>query len=500
MKRLPPAARSRAAVARIAAIPFLVTVVLAALPTRAELAAGVSAVLRDKALAKGEAGVQIMRLDPEGKHEVLFRHNSDIPLLPASNLKLVTTAAFLDHFGPDFRFRTALASRADDLVLIGDGDPSFGDAEMLKRVKWESTTVFANWAQMLRQRGISAIDDVAVDDGIFDEQFVHPNWPAKQQHFRYVAGVAGVNFNVNALDFYLRTRQAGSTVTYTTDPPTDYANVTNECVSGGETSVWLSRTPGTNQIELKGRLSASLAQPVSVTIHDPAIYAGTVLTETLRAGGVTVSGPVSRDRDARRGGKGSLTVLAIHETPLATVLARANKDSVNVYAESMCKRLGADTSGGAAPGSWKTGTAAMATFVTEKCAVSRDEFVFDDGCGLSRQNRASANALTRVLGYSFSASEKNREMFLASLSVAGIDGTLDNRFKDSDLRGRVRAKSGFVNGVSSLSGYVHAKDGRWYAFSILMNGVTDVATCKQLQERIVKAIDNSLSLEVRGQG
>ena len=111
-----------------------------------------------------------------------------------------------------------------------------------------------------------------------------------------------------------------------------------------------------------------------------------------------------------------------------------------------------------------------------------------DGCGLSKKNGISANAIARVLAHDFSS--RNRDIFIQSLSVAGQDGTLDNRFKDSDLRGRVMGKSGFINGVSALSGFVHAKDDRWYAFSILMNGVGDVATCKQLQERIVKAIDN----------
>ena len=82
---------------------------------------------------------------------MLYRHNSDIPLVPASNLKLITTSAFLDRFGGDFKFRTVLAQRGDDLLLIGDGDPSFGDAEMLKKSNWESTTVFSNWADALKK-------------------------------------------------------------------------------------------------------------------------------------------------------------------------------------------------------------------------------------------------------------------------------------------------------------------------------------------------------------
>lgn len=467
----------------------------------ADLASDISAALRDKALAKGEAGVEILRLEGtrDGKPQVLFRHNSDIPLIPASNLKLLTTSAFLDHFGADFKFKTTLANRGEDLILVGDGDPSFGDAELYKKLGWESTTVFANWAEMLKKRGITSVNNVLVDDTILDQEFVHARWPANQQHLRYVAGVAGMNFNANALDFYLHVSGSGSVVNYETDPPaTKYANVNNACVGGRDNAVWLSRTPNTNNVELKGETNADNAKPISVSVHDPSLYAATVLRETLESKGIKVTGKVDRDSTARTALKASASdvrVMAIHETPLDAVLARANKDSMNLYAEAMCKRLGADVSG--QPGSWKNGTAALADFLG-KCGVSASESNLDDGCGLSKENKVSANALARVLAYNF-ASTKVRQTFTNSLAVAGADGTLDKRFKDAgftDLRGRVFAKSGFVNGVSSLSGYVKAKDDRWYAFSILMNGVGDIATCKQIQEKIVRAIDDASSVGV----
>jgi serine-type D-Ala-D-Ala carboxypeptidase/endopeptidase (penicillin-binding protein 4) len=205
----------------------------------------------------------------------------------------------------------------------------------------------------------------------------------------------------------------------------------------------------------------------------------------LHANGIKLTGAPMRERGLRDS-IDPKSMLAIHETPIATVLARANKDSMNVYAEAMCKRLGADTS--KTTGSWENGTRAIGAFL-KRCGVDESEFKIDDGCGLSRKNAISANAMAHVLANTFAS--KHRDLYIASLSVAGIDGTLDKRFESSDLRGRVHAKSGFINGVSALSGYVKAKDGKWYAFAILMNGVGDVATCKQLQERIVKALDAS---------
>jgi D-alanyl-D-alanine carboxypeptidase/D-alanyl-D-alanine-endopeptidase (penicillin-binding protein 4) len=154
---------------------------------------------------------------------------------------------------------------------------------------------------------------------------------------------------------------------------------------------------------------------------------------------------------------------------------------MNLYAEALCKRS-----------SWENGTAATGAFL-ESLNISRDEFNLDDGCGLSKKNVVSPNVLAKVLEHEFHS--KQRDTYMNSLAIAGIDGTFEHRFAGTDLRGRVFGKSGYVNGVSTLSGYLKGKDGQWYAFSILMNELPPgtVLGAKQLQERIVKAIDASTS-------
>jgi D-alanyl-D-alanine carboxypeptidase/D-alanyl-D-alanine-endopeptidase (penicillin-binding protein 4) len=133
------------------------------------------------------------------------------------------------------------------------------------------------------------------------------------------------------------------------------------------------------------------------------------------------------------------------------------------------------------------------TAFMKRIGVPENQFHFDDGCGLSKQNNVSATALTQVLTYNYYT--HNRQTFFSSLAVAGIDGTLEERFRGSDLRTRVFGKSGFVEGVSALSGYVHAKDGHWYAFSILMNGIGPKTNgaIKPLQEKIITAVDRSVT-------
>jgi D-alanyl-D-alanine carboxypeptidase/D-alanyl-D-alanine-endopeptidase (penicillin-binding protein 4) len=466
-----------------------------------DIKAEVAAVLAQKSMQKGAVGIEIIKLgESAGDDHLVFEHNAHDPRIPASNLKLVTTSAALAKFGPDFKFKTVLMKRADDLVLVGDGDPTLGDAEYLKTVGggWGVTTVFQAWAKQLAARGITTVDDVIVDDTVFDDQFLHPHWPADQEHKRYVAQVGGINLNANCIDFYIRGAPIGSVVSYVTDPATHYADVRNACVASNQNAIWLSRELNTNKIVLRGESPKTGVQvPVSVTIHDPPMYAGTVLAETLAASGIKIRGHVRRDRTLRaereKGGAG-WSILAIHETPLLTVIARANKDSMNLYAESLCKRLGFATTGQS--GSWQNGTAAVGQFL-KTAGVGDTEFKLDDGCGLSKENVISPHAIIRVLAYDYHSA--NRQKFIETLSIGGIDGTLEDRFRGTDLKGRVFGKSGYVVGVRSLSGYLRAKDGHFYAFSILMNKVPEDGTPKPLQERIVKAIDDHAAVVAAGQ-
>ena len=459
---------------------------------RADLAGDIRAALQDKLLQKAQVGIQVVELgEKPAAARTVFAHQADLPLIPASNQKLLTTSAALEVLGEKFVFRTLLVQRGQDLVLIGDGDPTFGDAEMLRKAGWGVTTVFDNWAAQLPRQQVKTVANVLVDDSVFDENFAHPNWPADQLHKRYVAQVGGMNLNVNCVDFYLQVRGAGETVLFRMDPQTNYVTVQNSCISGGSDAVWLLRQTGANDLVLRGTTPTSNKEPVSVTIHDPAMFAATVLAERLVAGGLKVTGSVARDRTVRQrlleGDKG-FTVLAVHETPIGMVLARTNKDSMNLYAEALLKRMGFAASGRS--GSWESGAAAVRGAL-RRIGVDQNQVRIDDGCGLSRQNAVTAQVLCSLLAHCFHG--PGRDAMMASLAVAGQDGTLDKRFEGTDLRGRVVAKSGYIRQVSALSGYLRARNGSWYAFSILMNGVPEGSNwrMKAIQEQIVKAVDAS---------
>jgi len=465
-----------------------------------DLAAGVKAALADKVMARAEVGIEIVRLGatPDTSRPI-FQQNHDTPFIPASNLKIVTTAAALEGLGRDFRFKTRLLLKPVkstteptrttgefDVIIIGDGDPTFGDAELLRKVGWDVDTVYKNWAEKLKARGVTKVRQVLVDDSVFDAQMIHPDWPTDQLHKRYVAGVSGLNFNANCLDFYIAPGSSG-VVNYSTVPQTKYAMVENSCVYGTENAIWLSRMPTESRIVLKGTAPrGGISVPVSVTVDDPSLFAGVVFSEVLQRSGVQVSGGVKRDRafrilaDRNQLALIDTTSVAVHETPIELVIQRANKDSMNLYADALCKRLGFEKRG---EGTWENGNAEIEKYLRN--IGVKGAMRLADGCGLSKNNAISARAITAVLVHEFTS--ENRKLFVESMSIAGVDGTIKDQFQGYGMEGRVFAKSGFVNGVSCLSGYLLGRDGQWYAFSVLINKISGGG--KQVRERVVAALD-----------
>jgi serine-type D-Ala-D-Ala carboxypeptidase/endopeptidase (penicillin-binding protein 4) len=462
----------------------VVLLAIAAPAGRADLQKDIQVILKDDLLRNASVGIAVASM-PEGRP--LYRHNEHQLLMPASNMKVLTTSAALNLLGADFKFRTMLVQRGDDLVLIGDGDPAFGDAELLKKSGLSATNVFEQWAAQLRGK---TFRHVLVDDSIFEPSGIHPNWDPKQFQNKYAAEISGMTFNVGSVDLAVKSAPGGDAI-YRMTPPTRYTPIRNTCVTGGRGGVIVTRQPNSNEISLRGGCTATEVT-VAITVHDPALMAATVMAETLSSGGVRFTGSIGRDRSVRAkvaSGNQGITVLAIHETALSTVLARANKDSVNLYAECLAKRIGASAGG---EGSWTTGGAAITGFL-KRIGIADTEFKVDDGCGLSREDRVTAHAMVQILHTNFVG--RYRDEFMSSLAIGGKDGTLDNRFRD--MSGRVIAKTGYIANVSALSGYLKGRDGDWYAFSILMNGVPAGANgrAKQLQESIVKAIDANLPRE-----
>lgn len=452
----------------------------------------------DKALAQAPAhkmkiGIHVTLL-PEGT--VLYANDENEPMIPASNMKVVTTASALFHLTPQFTFHTIFWADGQvlkngwlngDLVIQGDGDPNLsgrfydGDVSCLPRT----------WAGMLRKRGITRVTgDVVADDTIFDRQYVCPTWPADQLQRWYAAPVGGLSFNDNCVNIILRPGANGKPVRITLEPDTDYCTISNKLITtpnratAQDLGFSVSRKPGTNNVIVRGAYySGNASDLVCVTVDNPSMYFGTVLAEEMKRAGITIGGEV---RLAKKGVERVTTkdprALIIHSSDLRTTLAVTNKQSQSFYAEQLLKRTGAARF---AQGSFASGVKAAAEFL-EGAGIKPGSYVMSDGGGLSRTSRFSAKQFTTVLGYVYSLPYGMD--FVESLSFSGIDHTLRKRLTGADYRGKIAAKTGTLNGVAALSGYAFNNSGKVLAFSILANDTHGNWAARAIMDEICKAM------------
>ncbi|UCD74569.1 MAG: D-alanyl-D-alanine carboxypeptidase/D-alanyl-D-alanine-endopeptidase, partial [Phycisphaerales bacterium] len=448
-----------------------------------------------------------------GSGEEIVAIESDRQMIPASNMKVLTSGAALHALGPNFRFNTKLMLDGDRLVVIGDGDPAFGDPDLLKLMSVDGSDGldvdgFLNlWIQAMEDTGIESISEVIVDDRIFDRRFVHETWPIEQLNSRSFAEVAGLTFHLNVLRFYPKPVPGQRPDITDFHPKTHWLIPANSatCREGAheENSGWIARKHNTNELTFYGNIKTS-KRPVMVpvTIHNVPEFFAQLLAERLRRAGLTVGG--YRVVEPTEGEFAGRLLEPVITTPLSTAITRCNRDSKNIYAECLIKRIGHARTG--QPGSWTNGTAIVRLVIHERLAnrILSSNVVIADASGLSRENRIAPGTMTGWLN-SFHTDETLGPVFIDSLAHAGVSGTLAKRFKDIDLHGAsVQAKTGFINGVSCLSGYVTMPDGRRRCFSVMVNDIPAhryVYTAKRLQEKIVAAIVDDMAVtEVQALG
>ena len=256
----------------------------AAAAARADLSGDVGKALAAHASKGSTVSIQLVAIgESSAEDRILYTRSADRPMIPASNMKLLTSAVAIDTLGKDFRFKTQLLVRGDvasgevEVAVIGDGDPSFGDAALLKDIDgWDTRTVFASWADLLRRQGVTRVTAIRLDDSVFDDERVHASWPLNQRHRWYEAQVGGLNLNLNCLDIYVHRRGDDGLMGYRLDPPTRYVTVNNTLRRGAKNAVDLTRAEGGNAIILRGQTNAREQGPLQVTVDDPTAWYGTV--------------------------------------------------------------------------------------------------------------------------------------------------------------------------------------------------------------------------------
>ncbi len=490
--------------ARFAAAVALCLALLLGVAAQASVESEIRQLVRGADLRSTKVAVVVM---DAGTGQTLASINADEPMIPASNMKIVTSAAALDMLGSDFAFDTALelvkpaagdAVGGVTLLVRGDGDPAFADPKILKAHGTDFEKLIGQWVEAVKKAGVKHVARVVVDDRVFDQQFVHPTWPRDQLNRWYCAQVAGINVNDNCFDIVPAPTVNGRSPRVTILPSAPFVTTRNRAVTADADTFWISRRMGTNELTFFGKVKHHRTEPIPVTMHDSPIVLGRWLADRLVKAGVRVD-RVARPDDGEA--FGDTRVLHQVRTQIWQVVSRCNKDSQNLFAEAMIKRVGHALTGSS--GSWLNGAAAVRTAMRKRLGTTGADIRVADGSGMSRENQVTAKALARLLTSMHNDENlrdaEGRPVFAFSLASAGREGTLRKRMRP--LAGRVYAKTGYINGVSCLSGYVfipHPAGGkpRTIVFSLLFNDIRPpvyVHRVKALQDAIVAMLSQKLT-------
>lgn len=456
-----------------------------------ETASGVSFEERLNSLVNGstarasEASIQIVEVETG---RVVGERNPNMAVVPASNMKLFTTAAALDLLRPGFEVTTTVFARGEvdssgtlngDLKIVGRGDPTIGG----RFHDGQATAVMQGWATDLKRAGIKTVHgNLIFEYGYFDTEYTHPTWPRDQLVNWYEAPVASFSLQEGCVMVRVLPSTPGQPCVVQFEPPNDFLTLQNTCVTGRGLP-FITRHIGTNNIIVRGGVPArSGATEVFVAIENPIHYFASVTNETFGRDGIRVDGQIIiTPRDTQAGWR----TISQHTTPMNVLVYVVNKKSQNHYAEQVLKILGAEVKKN---GSFTSGANVIREWVTTKVGVPANEFSMTDGSGMSRNNLASANSFIQVLRYMWKS--PHRQDFVSSMPYTGDpDSKFGNRLRNPPYARQVYAKTGYIAGVATLSGYVHAQSGKIYAFSFLFNRYrVGVYAVYRLEDEMLKEI------------
>jgi D-alanyl-D-alanine carboxypeptidase/D-alanyl-D-alanine-endopeptidase (penicillin-binding protein 4) len=450
------------------------------------LAKRIDSLLVQPDVARGFWGVKII---DEASGRVLYEHDADRLFTPASNTKLVTTAAAFALVGPQHIFRTTIESNGvldshgrltGDLLLVGRGDPNLsgrtlpyaGKTERAKRPDY----YLQEFADQVFARGVRVIDgDIVGDDSFYVFERYATTWDQGDLMWEWGAPVSALSLNDNVLFLSIGPGdRVGDRALLTMAPFADYYEIDNRVMttaSGtGARNLSIHREPGSKHLMLWGTIPQGDSGVVeALAIDNPAEFSAQLLRQKLEAKGVMVFGK-TRVKHAERvpasatSIPSTMTVLAEHDSPpLGDDLKVINKVSQNLHVELALRLIGHERLG---VGSFDAGLQAERTFLS-LAGITTDEYRLNDGSGLSRQNLISPAALVKLLQYAHAQSWGVQ--FEDTLPIGGVDGTLANRFTGPALAARVHAKTGTMGQVNTLSGYATTKRGARIIFSVMSN-------------------------------
>ncbi len=466
------------------------TVKLPGFTTLEELRKEIDILFEDPDFFNAQWGVTIQSLETG---EYFYRKNENKLLMPASSLKLVTSSAGLELLGSDYRFKTEIYTTGSitgttlngSVIVKGFGDPAISG----RYYSDNALRIFNDWADSLLNNGIEEISgDLIGDDNAFDDIGLGDGWSWDYETYWFAAPSGALSFNDNCVDILVTPAKAGNKAEIKTIPDTKYIVIVNRVITvpfDSAAGIEIYRERGTNVITVSGKIREGV-NPVKLyaTVNNPTQYFMVVLRDILKTKGITVKGFAVDIDDMTKTTSAERKLLFTHYSPpLSDLVKVINKNSQNFFAEQLLKVISYERTG---VGTASNGIKEIKRLIP-RMGINSDNLVQVDGSGLSRQNLVTSQQLVSILRYMYKSD--NFPAFYNSLPIAGKDGTLADRMRKTKAAEKIRAKTGYIGGVRSLTGYAVTADGEMVAFCMIVNNFTvPLVLAENLQDLVCQRL------------
>ena len=400
--------------------------------------------------------------------EVIDSYRPDHVVPPASVMKLLTTGAALETMGPGFRFPTILEYTGaiengvlhGDLYIKGSCDPSLG---------WKGRTAFLDkWLKAIREAGIQKIDGAVIADmTMLDAEAQNPNWLCEDAGNYYAPGIFALNYYGNTMNIVLQSGEPGSVAkVLKTEPAVEDIYFINHirCDKITYDGAFVSGLPYSRERYLTGAVPSNLGTfGVKGDLPNPGLLLARHLTNRLREAGITVKRDATYIADYNPLTPPRTVIYTHYSEPLSEIIKETNVNSNNLYAEALFRYLGTRYT---LPGTIHNSQDLLRDYWRRR-GVTIQNAIIKDGCGLAPQDAVSAKTFVQLL--TIMSRSENKEAWLASLPVSGQSGTLKSLCPQTELEGRIHAKSGTIAGTKNFAGYIDMPNGDTWVFAILIN-------------------------------
>jgi D-alanyl-D-alanine carboxypeptidase/D-alanyl-D-alanine-endopeptidase (penicillin-binding protein 4) len=405
--------------------------------------------------------------------KIISSYNKDVSVVPASVMKLVTTATALELLGPEYKFKTRIeytgrlvdGTLDGNLLIIGGGDPTLGSRHFNK----DQQSFLNTWTEEIKKAGIKKINgDIIAYSGLFDNEPVSPYWIWEDIGNYYAAGIYGLGVFDNSYQITFRSGKPGSIPEISSLKPEIPGLIIEnrlKAADNNKDSAYIYGVPFQNERYITGTIPCNRETfSIRGDIPNPPAFIAQLIKQTLIKEGIQITGKSFAEKSLPDKGLKTVLVYTHLSENLLDIISKTNEKSDNVYAEYLLRHIALSKK--QFPATSKDGLGVIRDYWTNQ-GLDLNSLVMLDGSGLSPIDRISSELLAKILDYELSKGSYGN-LFEKSLPIAGLQGSVASFLKDSQITGKVRVKSGTMQGVTCYAGYYRKKD-KIFVFAMLSN-------------------------------